>query len=56
MNNQVLYSWEIIEEIKWKRYSIYIDSEDKEITEDLFYVILKEASPDWIILSITRTD
>lgn len=56
MTNQILYSWEIIEEIKGKKYSIYIDSEDKEITEDLFHTILKEASPNWIILSITRTD
>lgn len=54
MDRQELHSYQIVIDTNWILGYITIDSEDKEITEELFRAIQKEVKFDSLILSITR--
>lgn len=51
---QELHLWQIVTETNGELDYINIDSEDTEITEDLFHAVQKAVKFDSLILSITR--
>lgn len=54
MEQQKLHNWQITTEKNWKLYYMDIDSEDDDLTEELFDTILKRTDRESKILSITR--
>ena len=54
MEKQELHNWQLVSEKNWKLDYMNIDSEDDELTEELFNTILKWTDYDSKILSITR--
>lgn len=54
MDTQELHNFQIVIETNWKLDYIDIDSENIEITDDLFSFIQKLVNHDSLILSITR--
>lgn len=54
--HQKLYSRAITLETNWKIDYHYIDSEDDEITEDLFKAVLRATDFESKIISITREE
>ena len=51
---QALHSWQIVVETDWKLDYVNIDSEDDELTDDLFRFAQKTVKFESKILSITR--
>lgn len=51
---QKLHCWQIVTETNWELGYHDIDSEDDELTDDLYHAILKAVKFDSKILSITR--
>lgn len=54
MYAQELHNRQIVVETNWKLDYIDIDSEDIELTEDLFHAVQWAVRHDSLILSITR--
>lgn len=54
MEEQELHCWQIVSEKNWELEYHNIDSEDDELTEELFNTIQKWTDFDSKILSITR--
>lgn len=51
---QELHNRQIVTETNWELDYINIDSEDDELTEDLYHAVLKAVKFESKILSITR--
>ena len=51
---QVLHCWQIVTDTNWKLDYHNIDSEDDDLTEDLFHAILKATSFEGKIVSVAR--
>lgn len=54
MAEQELHCWEILTETDWVVETVNIDSEDDDLTDDLFHAVQKAVRFESKIISITR--